>query len=171
MKYDGFPSFQEYPADFLGNRDWRTLSLAQKGLLQIMRFECWTVGNVPADIDDLAFCVGITAEELVPLMTPRVMKHFTKHDGHYTCESLDKYKAYLIERREKMAEGGRKGGKKTQAKAASSHHLSHPSMVPKASTVSNAMLSNGTLSKAKQSDPWEDLVNSDFDGVPEDLPR
>lgn len=155
MKYEGFPSFQEYPADFLGNRDWRCLSLAQKGLLQIMRFECWTVGNVPASLDDLAFCVGVSVEELSSLMVPRVMKHFTKRGDHYVCESLDNYKSYLIERREKMSEGGRKGGKKTQAKAASSHPSSYPSMVAKASTVSN-----GTLSNAKQSKDTSSSIQS-----------
>lgn len=137
-KYDGFPSFQEYPLDWLGNREWRSLTLAQKGLIQAMRFECWVSGDVPANNSDLAHCVGISQEDLVSILTPRVIKYFSRKGDVYVCESLDKYKAYLIDRREKLSEAGRKGGKKTQSKPG----LSHPSSLDKASKLSNVKLSN-----------------------------
>lgn len=146
-KYDGFPAFQEYPADFLGNRDWRCLTLAQRGLLQTMRFECWTVGNVPADVNELAQCVGIGANELSEMLTAKVLRHFSKVGDVYVCDSLDKYKSYLINRREKMVEGGRKGGKKTQSKGA----LSYPSSLDEAKLkpLSKAKLSEAKLSNVK----------------------
>ena len=141
-KYDGFPSFQEYPLDWLGNRDWRSLSLAQKGLVQAMRFECWVSGDVPANVDDLSACVGVSSSELAQILTTKVTRYFTKKGDVFVCESLDKYKSYLIDRREKLSEAGRKGGKKTQSKPG----LSHPSSLDKASKLSNGKLSNGKQS-------------------------
>lgn len=167
MKYDGFPAFQEYPADYLGNRDWRCLTLAQRGLLQTMRFECWTVGNVPADQEELAQCVGIAVDELAKMLTSKVLQYFNKVGDSYVCEALDNYKAYLVNRREKMVEGGRKGGKKTQGKVS----LSHPSSLAQANIkpLSKAKLSEVKLNQEKlchKEDGYDLEKMMESDGVP-----
>lgn len=108
------PAYQEYAADLLANRHYRLMSLAERGLWDMMRKECWVNKSVPADLEVLAKLLGLTQAEVKANFTDRV-KSFFESDGLNLCSpELDKYKQRTIERRIALSEGGRNGGLQTQ---------------------------------------------------------
>lgn len=105
------PAFQEYPASFLANRDFRLMTLEERGLLMTMRFECWENHNVPSEPSELASYLGLK-QSSVPL-TPRVMSFFENHGTSLFCPELEDYRQHIKEIREKQSAGGKKGAEKT----------------------------------------------------------
>ena len=110
------PAFQEYAADMLANRLFRTMSLQERGLLMTMRLECWVNKSVPADAGDLAKTLGLPEQNVFNALTSRVSHFFLEIDKNLTCIELDAYRNKLQSGRQAMAEGGRKGGLNTQAR-------------------------------------------------------
>jgi len=110
------PAFQEYAADMLANRNFRVMSLEERGLLMTMRYECWVNYSVPANIDDLAKTLGLNERDLSEALTHRVSHFFTEVEKNYVCGELDAYRKKLLSGREAMSKGGRHGGLNTQAK-------------------------------------------------------
>ena len=110
------PAFQEYAADMLANRLFRTMSLQERGLLMTIRYECWVNNSVPADAGDLAKTLGITEIEVFNALTARVTHFLKEVDKNLTCIELDAYRNKLQSGRQAMSEGGRKGGLNTQAR-------------------------------------------------------
>ncbi len=110
------PAFQEYAADILASRLFRAMSLQERGLLMTMRFECWVNKSVPADARDLAKTLGLPEVEVLNALTSRVTHFFKEDDKNLTCSELDAYRNKLLNSRQAMSEGGRKGGLNTQAR-------------------------------------------------------
>ena len=110
------PAFQEYAADMLANRLFRTMSLQERGLLMTMRFECWVNKSVPADAGDLAKTLGLPKEDVFHTLTSRVSYFFVETDKNLVCIELDAYRNKLLNSRQAMSEGGRKGGLNTLAR-------------------------------------------------------
>jgi hypothetical protein len=107
------PAFQEYAATFLASKEFRLMSLEERGLLMTMRFECWENKNVPASPAELAAYLGLKNSN-APL-TSRVMSFFVEQGTTLVCPELEDYRQYLKERREKQSNGGKQGAKKTNA--------------------------------------------------------
>ena len=110
------PAFQEYASDMLANSQYRMMSLSEKGLLDLLRRECWVNQRVPFETKDLAAYLGIPAFEIDQTLTSRVLSFFIEKNKSLSCPELDIYKEMLNEKREKLVNGGRNGGKSTQAK-------------------------------------------------------
>jgi len=108
------PAYLEYASDSLANRNYRLMSLTERGLLDTMRKECWVNLCVPADRTDLAKILLITESELHMGLTTRVLCSFVLHEGSFYCPELDKYREMVLSRRELQSKGGSKGGLKTQ---------------------------------------------------------
>lgn len=115
MKFrDGAPAYLEYASDMLANRNYRTMSLPERGLLDTLRRECWVSGSVPAYPPDMARVLGFAAAEIEAAYTPRVQAFFELSGGDLVAPDLERYRAELAGRKARMAEGGRIGGRKTQ---------------------------------------------------------
>ena len=110
------PAFQEYAADMLANAHYRMMTLEEKGLLHVLRNECWVNNRVPEQHDDLARYLGLELRIISACLTARVLTFFESENGCLICPELDAYRASLIERSNKLSVGGSKGGKKTQEK-------------------------------------------------------
>ena len=108
------PAFQEYAADMLANRNYRTMSLAERGLLDTLRRECWVSGSVPSDIAEMAKILGYPEAEIALAFTKSVSSFFELIDTDLIAPDLEKYRVELAQRKQKMAAGGRTGGIKTQ---------------------------------------------------------
>lgn len=110
------PAYQEYAASMLAKREFRIMSLAERGLLYTLRMECWENGSVPASTTELARYLGVEINEIKSLLTERVKMFFYEDSGSLSCSELDDYKKHLQERRDKQKNGGKKGAAIANAK-------------------------------------------------------
>ena len=110
------PAFQEYASDMLANYQYRMMTLAEKGLFDVLRRECWVNQQVPFAPVELSAYLGIQLSEIEKNLTTRVLAFFKEKNHSLTCPELDSYKTMLLQRKEKIANGGRIGGKTTQAR-------------------------------------------------------
>ena len=108
------PAFQEYAAALLANKNFRLMSLDERGLLMTMRFECWENLNVPSSKAELANYLGFNEMNL-PL-TERVLSFFTDYGTSLICQELEDYRQHIKEQREKQSKGGKKSAAITNAK-------------------------------------------------------
>ena len=111
------PAYQEYAASMLAKIDFRTMTLAEKGLLYVMRLECWVNDRLPADPARLAKVLGLSIEEVAQAV-PAVLPFFIEMDGFYNSPELDNYKIHLLDSRNRKVAGGRSGGLKSANKRA-----------------------------------------------------
>ena len=70
------PAYQEYASDILANRSYRAMTLAERGLWDTIRKECWVNGCVPSSLPELAKYLGLDLNEVTKLMNPNVMIWF-----------------------------------------------------------------------------------------------
>jgi len=108
------PAFQEYASDMLANAQYRSMSLAERGLLDTMRRECWVNGSIPKEPNELADSLGKLADEIKLNLSMKVLHFFRELNDKLVCPELDAYRANLADKKQRMSEGGRRGGKSTQ---------------------------------------------------------
>lgn len=114
------PAYQEYASDMLANMQYRMMSLAERGLLDTMRKECWVNKQVPLNEDELARYLRVERSEIEAYLTSRVLSFFVDRAQFLICPELEQYREELLERHQKMAAGGQKGGETTQKQHKSS---------------------------------------------------
>jgi hypothetical protein len=66
--------------------------------------------------ESLARVLGLNLPEFDAAYSSRVKGFFSEKDGCLICPELEAYREKLINKRDAMAAGGRKGGQRTQAK-------------------------------------------------------
>lgn len=108
------PAYQEYASDILANRSYRAMSMAERGLWDTIRKECWVNGSVPSSLPILAKYLGIDANYLKELLTPNLLKWFNLTNEDITSPEIDAYRLMIELQRQGMSVGGRNGGRKTQ---------------------------------------------------------
>jgi hypothetical protein len=110
------PAYQEYPASILAERNYKLMTLAERGLLYSMRLECWVNGTLPSSLDELAKYLGFTTDQLSGALTDRVRHYFKESFGNFRSEELDNYKEHLEEQRRRKSEGGKNSAKNKKNK-------------------------------------------------------
>ncbi|MDG1096225.1 MAG: hypothetical protein P8N23_01180 [Methylophilaceae bacterium] len=110
------PAYQEYAATMLANKNYRLMSLSERGLLFAMRLECWENKDIPAKTEELAKYLGFQESELNKAFTERVKTFFNIESDKLTSPELDDYRQHLDARKSKQSDGGKKGSSKTNAK-------------------------------------------------------
>ena len=108
------PAYQEYASDILANRSYRAMSMAERGLWDTIRKECWVNGSVPSSIPVLAKYLGIDANHLRELLSPTLISWFNLTNEDLTSPEIDAYRLKIELQRQGMSEGGRNGGRKSQ---------------------------------------------------------
>ena len=103
------PAYQEYAATILADRNFRLMTLAERGLFFSMRLECWQNSEVPAIENDLAKYLGYELSDIQKAFTNRVKSFFTLNNGSFISPELEDYRQYLDERKTKQSEGGKRG--------------------------------------------------------------
>ena len=109
------PAYQEYASDILANRSYRAMTLAQRGLWDTIRKECWVNGSVPSSPTELAKYLGLDLNEVTKLLDSKLMSWFKTIDADLICPEIDAYRLKIELQRKSMSIGGRNGGKKAQA--------------------------------------------------------
>lgn len=120
------PAFQVYAFDLMVKRDYRLMTLAERGLLLTMWCECWANIEIPTDLDELATLLG-KPDEVRSALTSRVVAFFEKTQTRtFISPDIEAYRKRILDQRDLMSAGGRKGGMKRaenerKAREASSH--------------------------------------------------
>ena len=108
------PAYQEYASDILANRSYRAMSMAERGLWDTIRKECWVNGSVPSSVPVLAKYLGIDANHLQQLLSPTLISWFNITNEDITSPEIDTYRLKIELQRQGMSEGGRNGGRNSQ---------------------------------------------------------
>jgi uncharacterized protein YdaU (DUF1376 family) len=111
------PAFQEYAAAMLANANYRMMTLAERGLLDTLRRECWVNGSLPEDPARLGKMLAFDRAEIAAAL-PAVMPFFATKGGLIICPELDELRATYSERRERQAAGGKRSAEKRKGEAA-----------------------------------------------------
>jgi hypothetical protein len=110
------PAFQEYASDLLAKREFRMMSLAERGLLMTMRLECWVNKSLPTKMSELSLMFGVSEQEMSSQLTPNVLSFFIQEEANLICTELEAYRQNQEAKKAALSEGGRNGGKVTQKK-------------------------------------------------------
>lgn len=152
------PAYMEYASSILAKKEFRAMSLQERGLLYSIRLECWVNKTIPANPDELAAFIGQDVETIKKAFTNRV-KHFLRFpvgsSSEYESVDLEIYRQSQLERRKKQSEGGKKGAKTTNSK-----RLDDSSDLQ----VTREFLNQANLIKTKQTQSSEsgEFVDDDF---------
>lgn len=120
------PTFQVYAFDLMAKRDYRLMTLAERGLLLTMWCECWANSEIPAEPNELAAMLGKQGE-VQGALTSKVIAFFERtKPGTFLSPDLETYREYVLDQRERMSKGGSKGGKKRAEKERLSREASSP---------------------------------------------
>lgn len=113
------PAFQCYASNLIADKNYRLMSLRERGLWVSMYLECWVNEEIPLSQDMLAKFLGFEVDEINLAMTKTLMSFFSSKDDVIVCPELDDYRLTLKSIRKKQSDGGRvaqekrrKGGRK-----------------------------------------------------------
>ena len=163
------PAYQEYAATILAGKNFRLMTLAERGLFFSMRLECWQNGEVPAIENDLAKYLGYELSEIQSALTKHVKSFFTLNNGSFYSPELEDYRQHLDERKNKQSEGGKRGaaivnGKpnkpKKQYSASDAGKPSSNSQLPRRGAVGSLVQSRSE--KQSQTQSLENGVNDEW---------
>ena len=110
------PYFQLYAANFLANREFRLMSLDERGLLISIYVECWVNSNVPVNPAELAKCLGFSELDVSKAFTNRIKSFLVEKEGNYIAPELEGYREKFMDGRRKQSEGGKAGARKKKEK-------------------------------------------------------
>jgi hypothetical protein len=113
------PAYQEYASDVLADQRYRLMSLAERGLWDTLRKECWVNHKIPSNVSDLAKFLGLDERTLNSLLTERLLSFFQIVDGCLVCPELIAYRDVVEDRRKRQSIGGATGGRRTQTNSRS----------------------------------------------------
>ena len=112
------PAYQEYAAAMMANARYRLMTLAQRGLLDTLRRECWVNAGLPDKPETLAKMLGFDVAEINAAL-PAVMPFFAIKGGLIVCPELDDLRATYADRQERQAADGKRSAEKRKGEAAS----------------------------------------------------
>lgn len=112
------PAYQEYASELLANKNFRLMSLAERGLLYTLKLECWANVTVPGEMSLLAKYLGITSNEISVAYTDRIKSFVEINEDDLSIPELNDYRKYLNEIRAKQSSGGKNGARVTNNKLA-----------------------------------------------------
>jgi len=126
--------------------DYRTLSLAQRGLLYSMRLECWVNQYLPESPEIIARILGFDHAEIAAEI-PFVMSFFDVQNGRIFAPDLEAYRERLNFIKDRQAEGGRAGAKKTNTRKTrtskgSARRSGNPTTEPASTPASDSRVVN-----------------------------
>lgn len=149
------PAYLEYAATILSVREFRCMTMEERGLLYSIKLECWLNNSVPSNHEELAKYLGISVEQVNRALTDNV-KSFLKDIGNsYECIDIEIYRHQLNARREKQSKGGKKGAKTTNDKRS---NISADSQLSR--QVTNESLINTNQFNTNQNQSLDEDVNS-----------
>lgn len=136
------PAYPQYASDMLATENYRLMTLAERGLLDTLRNQCWVSGSIPDDLDQLSRLTGTDKDELTRHMTLRVRSFFepsSSESQRLVCPELVKERARMDEQRAERSRSGKKGAKAKWAKE--KRGMAEPMAEPSARAVTSPEMS------------------------------
>ena len=131
------PAFQFYPSNVMSSIQYRTMSLAERGLMMSIQNECWVNNSVPSDVKLLARILSYTEDDIRSSLTENVMHFFFKDNDKIICPELIAYSQKLDAKRNAQIEGGKEGQRRKKEKEVTS---SYPLGIPEGSLVEHNLI-------------------------------
>ncbi|WP_374591443.1 hypothetical protein [Aquabacterium sp.] len=152
------PAYQEYAANMLANADFRSMSLAERGLLYTIRLECWANKRLPADPEKLSRFLGSPQGEVTAALN--ALASFVEVRGDFiVCPELDSYREHLEQRKAKQSAGGKKGAAKiNQRNCAPDEPAGNPTSTPPGTSASTPTSTSASTLTSKSRGGRESLV-------------
>lgn len=163
------PAYQEYAATILADRNFKLMTLSERGLFYSMRLECWQNSEVPSIENDLAKYLGYDLSEIQQALTSRVKTFFMMNNDLFYSPELENYRQHLDERKAKQSEGGKRGaaivnGKpnkpKKQSVANDNASLSSNSQLPRQGDGGSLVKLSTEKQSQNQSSMNDDIQNA-----------
>jgi uncharacterized protein YdaU (DUF1376 family) len=148
------PAFQCYAANILTDKNFRKMSLSERGLFFTMYLESWANEKLPTNSEELAKYLGLNHEQIKTNLSQYVIAFFTTLDGEYVCPELEDYRHSLELRRQKQSTGGTDGAKRKKIKQQNQSKIEgQPISQPEGSLVQTKTNQNNSKSYVKEKLP------------------
>jgi general stress protein YciG len=115
--------------------------------------------SIPKELQELAAYLGKSHEEVSTNLSIRVLSFFRERHDKLICPELDAYRASLAEQKQKMAEGGKKGGKATQ----NNNKVVKATLEAMVKPLSRDELSGGELNRDEKKSLGEGITLEEMD--------
>ncbi|MBU3582022.1 hypothetical protein ICN19_08330 [Polynucleobacter sp. AP-Capit-er-40B-B4] len=162
------PYFPCYAENILAKREYKLMSLMERGLWISILLECWPNDSVPADPEDLAKCLGFNPQEIKAIPKDRYMKFFTEEFNEISSPELDAQKKGYAEKRRLQSEGGKEGARRKKRKQEDLNMQGQPLGQPEGSSiqVNSSQISSSQLQPCSDN-PGDQRTrdNKEFDAV------
>lgn len=163
------PWFRMFAANYLADRNFRTISLEERGLILSMLLECWASIDIPKNPTELSQILGVPVDQVRRALTSKALSFFDERGGSYHSRFLDDQRNKFLEERKAKKEGGQKGAaiKKMKKSGLDSEPLGQPEgslhQLPSSQVNSLSVNQEGelTISKHEQHKEWL----SDYDNA------
>jgi uncharacterized protein YdaU (DUF1376 family) len=103
------PWFRMFAAHYLADRNFRTISLEERGLILSMLLECWASIDIPKNPSELSQILGVPVDQVKRALTSKALSFFDERGGSYHSRFLDDQRNKFLEERKAKKEGGLKG--------------------------------------------------------------
>ena len=167
------PAFQCYAANLLSDKNFRKMSLTERGLFFTMYLESWANERLPTNIKELARYLGLDEMQVENNLTKYVCIFFKVENDEFICPELEDYRKSLDERKKKQSDGGKKGAQiKKNKQQNQSTDEGQPLGLPEGSLIQTNTKQNNSKSSLKEELPddineW--LRDYDYTRTSEDL--
>lgn len=111
------PYFKCYAENIMASRNYRAMSLPERGLWISIYLECWPNLYTPSDAKELALFLGKDETIVQAAYSERVLSFFRKDDDKLTSPELEELREAFFLEREKKRLGGVKGAQIRKDKA------------------------------------------------------
>jgi uncharacterized protein YdaU (DUF1376 family) len=111
------PAVQIYPSDIMATKEYRLMTLEQRGLFISLYLDLWVNREAPLEISDLSRYLGYSEIDTQNAFTEHLFQFFEIRNDSIVCESHEEYMAKLVERRKKQSAGGKKGAENKRTKS------------------------------------------------------
>lgn len=165
------PFFPCYAENILAKREYKLMSLMERGLWISILLECWPNDSVPADPEDLAKCLGFNPQEIKAIPRDRYMKFFTEKFNEISSPELDAQKKGYAEKRRLQSEGGKEGARRKKRNQEDLNMQGQPLAQPEGSSIQvNSSQLNSTQLKPYRENAGDEKMKGEqeFDAVAKD---
>lgn len=163
------PYFPLYAANVMASRNYKLMSLGERGLWISITLECWVNGGVPADFKQMAKILGFPEQEIFQFFSNYQTTFFHVEGDQYISRELEDYRQGYLATREKKRLGGIKGAKEKKARQKSAQNeaqgipegqpagslIQFKSASIKSSSINSNQLTNKKLTD-KEFEDWMD---------------
>ena len=110
------PYFPLYAANIMASRNFKLMSLGERGLWITISLECWVNGGVPADFKHMAKILGFPEQEINQFFSNYQTTFFCIENDQYVSRELEEYRKGYLATREKQRQAGLETAKKKKEK-------------------------------------------------------